>query len=733
MLVLLAALLLPGLVWCGPPPKVVVVTIATEDTDGLRRMLQSAQTFNIKVEVLGMGEEWNGGDTRIEQGGGQKVRLLREGLKKYANDKDTIILFVDAYDVVFTASMDTILDRYLTHFEDYRVLFGAEPYCWPDESLAIEYPLVGFGKRYLNSGLFIGYAKQIYQILSLKHIADADDDQLYYTMVYLDEKLRKDLKIGLDSVSRIFQNLNGVTDDVELQFDDDGTALAYNAAYNTYPAILHGNGPSKRYLNYLANYVSKRWSSTKGCPICGKKPKLDLAKKDPESYPLVAIAVFIAKPIPFIEEMLETFARLDYPKKRIALFIYNSQQSNIKTVMDFLSKYGSQYLTKKVFNGVTEIQEREARQEALTFASRHDAEYLFSLDGDAYLTNEKTLQYLIEYSANYEVGIIAPLLAQPGKMFTNFWGDIAPNGYYARSEDYMAIVQRKRVGFWNVPFVTSAVLINKEKMKEMKTPYFYDKILDPDMSFCKWARDKGHFMYVDNEQDFGFLIVSDEYVEVLKRGKLHPEMWEIFENRQIWEARYLHPEYHKLLAEDTVIEQACTDVYDYPLVSERFCKEMIEEMEHYGHWSSGSNKDDRLAGGYENVPTRDIHMRQIEYERHWLYFLDEYVRPIQEKVFLGYFHRPVEAIMMFVVRYRPDEQPSLRPHHDASTFSIDIALNKKGVDYEGGGVSYPRYNCVVPADQVGWAMMFPGRLTHLHEGLPTTKGTRYILVSFVNP
>ncbi len=30
-------------------------------------------------------------------------------------------------------------------------------------------------------------------------------------------------------------------------------------------------------------------------------------------------------------------------------------------------------------------------------------------------------------------------------------------------------------------------------------------------------------------------------------------------------------------------------------------------------------------------------------------------------------------------------------------------------------------------------MLFPGRLTHLHEGLPTTKGTRYILVSFINP
>lgn len=41
-----------------------------------------------------------------------------------------------------------------------------------------------------------------------------------------------------------------------------------------------------------------------------------------------------------------------------------------------------------------------------------------------------------------------------------------------------------------------------------------------------------------------------------------------------------------------------------------------------------------------------------------------------------------QAIMNFVVRYRPDEQPSLRPHHDSSTFTINIALNRKNIDYE---------------------------------------------------
>lgn len=38
--------------------------------------------------------------------------------------------------------------------------------------------------------------------------------------------------------------------------------------------------------------------------------------------------------------------------------------------------------------------------------------------------------------------------------------------------------------------------------------------------------------------------------------------------------------------------------------------------------------------------------------------------------------------LAFVVRYRPDEQPSLVPHHDASTFTINIALNRVGIDYE---------------------------------------------------
>lgn len=38
--------------------------------------------------------------------------------------------------------------------------------------------------------------------------------------------------------------------------------------------------------------------------------------------------------------------------------------------------------------------------------------------------------------------------------------------------------------------------------------------------------------------------------------------------------------------------------------------------------------------------------------------------------------------MNFVVKYWPDGQDRLRPHHDASTFTINVALSRPGVDYE---------------------------------------------------
>lgn len=39
----------------------LALTVATQETDGYRRFMQSAASFDISVDVLGMGKEWKGG------------------------------------------------------------------------------------------------------------------------------------------------------------------------------------------------------------------------------------------------------------------------------------------------------------------------------------------------------------------------------------------------------------------------------------------------------------------------------------------------------------------------------------------------------------------------------------------------------------------------------------------------------------------------------------------------
>lgn len=55
--------------------------------------------------------------------------------------------------------------------------------------------------------------------------------------------------------------------------------------------------------------------------------------------------------------------------------------------------------------------------------------------------------------------------------------------------------------------------------------------------------------------------------------------------------------------------------------------------------SLGHFQDNRIQGGYENVPTIDIHMNQINFEREWHKFLVEYIAPMTEKLYPGYYTR----------------------------------------------------------------------------------------------
>ncbi|XP_014472797.1 PREDICTED: procollagen-lysine,2-oxoglutarate 5-dioxygenase 3 [Dinoponera quadriceps] len=709
---------------------VLVFTVASNETDGFRRYLRSVEVYGFRenLKILGLGKSWKGGNVFYGPGGGYKINLLRKALEDYRNDENRIVLFTDSYDVIFLGGLSAIVERFLE--TGARVLFSAERYCWPDKSLASHYPPVSRGKRYLNSGSFLGYATDLLAILNTAPIEDKADDQLFYTTVYLNDELRARHRIKLDHKSEIFQNLFGAVADVELRFKGE-EAYLQNIVYNTVPLVLHGNGHSKLVLNSLGNYLARAWTSDEGCLACWDRT-VELDKTKPEAHPVILIAVFVERPTPFLEEFFDAIYRQSYPKSRLHLFIHNAVPYHESVVSGFYEKFSREYVSAEHISADQAADEVHARKLAMKHCLFHKCSGYFSVDSIAHLDNEHALKLLVEQQR----GIVAPLLIRPYKAWSNFWGAITDDGFYARSFDYMEIVRNQRRGLWNVPFVSNCYLINATILNDESTRPFYgdpdenpDADTDTEMTFAERNRRAGVFMYVSNRLDFGHLVNLDTYDVQLT----HPDMYQIMDNKLDWEKRYIHAKYSESFDPDKKPIQPCTDVYWFPIVTRRFTKELIGIVENFGQWSDGSNHDPRLSGGYENVPTRDIHMNQIQYEPQWLYFLKEYVRPLQELVFTGYYHDPPRSLMNFVVRYRPDEQPSLRPHHDSSTYTINIALNQAGVDYEGGGCRFIRYNCSVTDTKPGWMLMHPGRLTHYHEGLRVTGGTRYIMISFVDP
>ena len=321
-------------------PDLRVFAVATESTPGFERFNRSLDVNGLRGEILGFGSEWKGGDVTRGPGGGQKILLFRDALKRFKDDDNMIVLFTDSYDVIITAGAEDIL----TSFESFKadIVFSAEPFCWPDSSLASLYPKPeAGGKKFLNSGAFIGRAPVVYQMVSLSSVQEDDDDQLFYTKIFLNETLRKKWSMKLDSRSKFFQNLNGVFGEIELRFGPDDTTV-HNTLYHTHPVIIHGNGPSKLHLNSLGNYLSKSWTLSQGCNTCQQIPETSVSGIN------LLLGIFIERPTPFLTEFFEDISRLDFPKENITLFIHSLVQFHEEEVRNFTSQAEKKYKSVKV-------------------------------------------------------------------------------------------------------------------------------------------------------------------------------------------------------------------------------------------------------------------------------------------------------------------------------------------------------------------------------------------------
>jgi hypothetical protein len=248
-------------------PRLHVLTYASKSVAPLCRFLRSALHNDVSPTVLGLGS----GNHKL----GFKISSVLEYVQNEADSND-IILFTDAYDVLFVGGEKEILKRFEELEQDDFVVFTGEKGCWPyldgrpngRHICNNVYPPATTPYRYLNSGAYIGRAHAVLRVLSdsLKYspstkIEDLNDQgSISDIYVYHNEEA----KILLDTECKLFQSLHLSFDD--LQVDHEGKF--FNVLTNMHPIILHFNGGSKK---LFAEMDAKAWYYGKGLEGHAKK------------------------------------------------------------------------------------------------------------------------------------------------------------------------------------------------------------------------------------------------------------------------------------------------------------------------------------------------------------------------------------------------------------------------------------------------------------------------------
>ena len=437
-----------------------VIGVATSKTDGLKRFEDSCKFHGLKYELIGMDQEWKGGDMRLGGGGGMKINLLKSHINIRCDEE--IILVTDTYDVVFCNNPVNILKKFNEH--ETEILFSAETECWPDNQLKTKYPSSNSKYKYLNSGGFIGKVKHVKKML-LKNLKDEEDDQLYYTKEFL---FNKDLKIKLDYDCTIFQT----TDYNDLSID---FKFIYNKTTNTHPCHFHGNGGlrEKDVFNSLSDYAN--WDEYYGYNV--KDNILNLPKE-------LHILVYIEKTDELIQSgFLKTInENINNLRKRTnvgVMFYSNFEFNNLHSI-----KKGTNEDDK---NFILEISKK--------------FDYLWMISDNFQFTSNEVLYNLIYFNKD----IIGPLLIYKNKriFYSNYYRMISHEGLPEKSWDYYDILKMEKKGCWNVPYIAGNVLIKQNKIHEIQN-FFSDlhenNFNDSDLNFCFNCRKNGIFMYVLNNQ-----------------------------------------------------------------------------------------------------------------------------------------------------------------------------------------------------------------------------------------
>ncbi|KAH6585155.1 hypothetical protein BASA50_007001 [Batrachochytrium salamandrivorans] len=260
---------------------VLWVSYCTNCGLGANRLAQIVTDAGFPLTIVGLGTLWR-------SRWGLRIRTLHDFLLVQPDER--LIIWSDAEDVIITpeTTVDKVIDRYRSLVQLYqgpRIFFPAETACYPRGDLWSNYtnPKDIPGGRgdspfqYLNAGLIIGPAGLIRRMIEVVYQDDCFDDQLVYTLAYLDSLLWwRDVHTHEYQVSSSKQNYAHIPptakkliqldhwnilamamygiDNEKYVIDDTNTKLTMLET-NSHPLILHQSGP--KHTNRILEILSQ--------------------------------------------------------------------------------------------------------------------------------------------------------------------------------------------------------------------------------------------------------------------------------------------------------------------------------------------------------------------------------------------------------------------------------------------------------------------------------------------
>lgn len=223
-----------------------LVSIATHSDFYFPFLKKSCRRFDSELTVLGLGQPWPGFSF--------KSKLIKEYLQEV--DDNEIICVIDSYDVILLRPISELEEAFITYSQltGIRLVVGHDIQPSVLTSTVSRYQFGTCLGIPLNAGTYIGYAKEIRDMVHDIYIDDTLDDQFLLTL-YVQKNPHL---VHIDTSSLFFLTINNPMGDfiIDNRIKIEDKTLYYKGIR---PFFIHGNGNTNlnSVLEQLGYYMSE--------------------------------------------------------------------------------------------------------------------------------------------------------------------------------------------------------------------------------------------------------------------------------------------------------------------------------------------------------------------------------------------------------------------------------------------------------------------------------------------